>query len=542
MNLITVLIFAGYFVVVLLIGLLAGKKPQNTAEDYFLAGRKLPWYAVGLSMVGSNISTEHFIGMAGAAYLYGVAPANWEFIAFLPLSILIFFFLPYYFRAKLFTIPQYLEQRYNATTRTLFAGLTGIHLTLVLLAGALYAGGLIFQEIFFAGDIAFTENGEISRSLVIGIVIIALTTGIYSVYGGLTSVVWTDVFQVVLLLISGIVVVVIASDKAGGLAAIWQANTIDPERLHLIKPATDSFAPWTGIVTLWFTLGIWYNCTNQFYIQRCFGAKDEWHARMGILLAAFVKMFIPLLVVLPGLIAFSMYGEGVREDKIFMRLVDDFLPTVLVSIVLTGMAAAIMSTVSSVLNSASTIFTIDIYERFVNRSPSQQQLVKVGRQATVVILVLGTLWAPFILLFGQGLFVYLQEMAGFFAPPIAVLFVMAALWRRANALAANVTLIVGFAFGVALRIIVSFLDEGRIEFIVPFLNRALISFVFCTLLFYAVAKMSITKKSIMENIIWKPSYAALPLAERKQYTGIKSFMLWWSVVLALRVVVYIFFW
>lgn len=542
MDYTTIIIFFAYFLAVLLIGLYTGKKKQETAEDYFLAGRKLPWYAVGLSMVGSNISTEHFIGMVGAAYLYGVVPANWEFIAFVPLSILIFFFLPYYFRAKLFTIPQYLEQRYNQYTRTIFAVLTGVHLTFVMLAGALYAGGLIFQEIFFTGDLGLTESGVISTSLIVGILIIAITTGIYSVYGGLSSVVWTDVFQVVLLLVAGIVVVVLASNEAGGLSAIWEANSVDPARLHLIQPANDPFAPWTGIATLWFTLGIWYNCTNQFYIQRCFGAKDEWNARMGVLLAAFIKMFIPLLVVLPGLIAFSIYGQGEREDKIFMSLVQDFLPPVMVSIVLTGMAAAIMSTVSSVLNSASTIFTIDVYERFINKNPSHLQMVKIGRWATVVILVIGMVWAPFILLFGQGLFVYLQEMAGFFAPPIAVLFIMAALWKKANSTAANTTLIVGFLFGVVLKIIVSFMDTDSDSFILPFLNRALLSFLFSIALFYVTAVCSKMKKPILADIIWKPSYALLPKEERAKYSGIKSFIFWWSVVLALRLVLYIFLW
>lgn len=543
MDVTTLVVFVFYFLAVLLIGLYSGRKKNDTAEDYFLAGRKLPWYAVGLSMIGSNISTEHFIGMVGAAYLYGISPANWDLTAFIPMAILIFFFLPYYFRAKLFTIPQYLERRYNKYTRTIFAGLTILHLTIVLLAGALYAGGLIFQEIFYADEVVFTGHGEISFSLVLGILIIAITTGIYSVYGGLNSVVWTDVFQVVLLIIAGVVVIVYASHEAGGLARVWETNgNFDANRLHLIQPSTDTFAPWTGIATIWFTLGIWYNCTNQFYIQRCFGAKDEWNARMGVLLAAFMKFFMPLLIVLPGVIALTIYGEGIREDRIFMNLAQDFLPPILVSLVLTGMAAAIMSTVSSVLNSSSTIFTIDIYQRFINADAPQKKIVRMGRWATVVILVIGIIWAPFILLFGEGLFVYLQEMAGFFAPPIAILFIMAALWKKANSLAANITLVAGFIFGISLKVIVSVGFGNSDHFIVPFLNRALLNFVFCLLLFFAIAMSVSVKKKPMADIIWKPSYAKLPLAERKKYTGIRSFMGWFVAVLALRILAYVFFW
>lgn len=543
MNLITVIVFVIYFLAVLLIGLFSAGKKQDTAEDYFLAGRKLPWYAIGLSMVGSNISTEHFIGMVGAAYLYGLSPANWDLTSFIPLSILIFFFLPYYLRAKLFTIPQYLEQRYNQYTRVIFAGLTTVHMTLVLLAGSLYAGGLIFQELFVPAQVTLTESGQISSSLLWGIGIVAITTGIYSVYGGLASVVWTDVFQVVLLLVAGALVVIFATREAGGLAQVWETNlAANAQRVRLIQPANDPFAPWTGIATLWFTMGIWYNCTNQFYIQRCFGAKDEWNARMGVLLTAFVKMLMPLLTVLPGLIAMTIYGQGVREDRVFMSLVQDFLPPVLVALVLTGMAAAIMSTVSSVLNSSSTIYTIDIYERFLNRTPTQAQLVRVGRISTVVILLIGIVWAPFILLFGQGLFVYIQEMAGFFAPPIAVLFIMAALWKKANALAANTTLIAGFAFGIAMKAVVSTQDLPDDSLLIPFLNRALLSFIFSIGLFTLIALASKLKKVPLVGIIWKPAYAQLPANERQKYRGWKNFLLWWCVVLVLRLAIYVWLW
>ena len=549
MDILSVVVFGVYFVGILAVGIYAGgKDEQKTADDYFLASRKLPWYAVGLSMIGSNISTEHFIGMVGAAYVFGIAPANWEFTAFLAMTLLIFLFLPYYFRRKLYTIPQFLEDRFDRHTRTIFAVLTIVHAVVVLLAGALYAGGLIFQDLFSSEGAALTANGQFSGSLLLGIAIIALTTGAYSIYGGLTSVVWTDVVQVIILLVAGVYVTVVALMKAGGIEHIWAVNqAADPSRVHLFLPASNSFAPWTGVATLWITLGVWYNCANQFYIQRCFGARSEWDSRMGIVLAGFIKQFLPLIVVLPGLIAFSLYGPGMHRDKVFMTMVRNLIPPGLLAVVLTGMAAAIMSTVSSLLNSSSTIFTIDVYQRFVNPAASQYQLVRVGRLATGVILLIGTLWAPMILLFGHGLFVYIQDMAVYFAPPIAVVFLVGILWRRATALAANVTLVLGVVLGIGLKIFGELSTGMLADMVSPFLNRALITWVLCLALMVVVSLLgrlaagTTSDSQRIADIIWTPSTARLPEEERQRYTGLKSFYLWWAVVLALRVVVYVVF-
>ena len=542
-DLVTLGVFVLYFVVILFVGLYAAKRnKQDTADDYFLASRKLPWYAVGLSMIGSNISTEHFIGMVGAAYMFGIAPMNWEMTAFLAMSLLIFFFLPYYFRTKIYTIPKFLEDRFAGHTRSIFAVLTIVHSVLVLLAGALYAGGLIFQDLFSPEGVAMTAAGQISGSLLLGIVIVAVTTGIYSVYGGLVSVVWTDVVQVVILVLVGLYITIVATVHAGGISAVWAANEAAAgARTHLLRPASDSFAPWTGVATLWITLGVWYNCANQFYIQRCFGARSEWDSRMGIVLAGFIKQLLPIIVVFPGMIAFALYGEGMRQDKIFMTLVQDLIPAGVISIVLTGMAAAIMSTVSSLLNSSSTIFTIDIYQRYFRKDATQAELVSVGRWSSGIVLLIATLWAPFILLFGDGLFVYLQDMAAYFAPPIAVIFSVGILWRRATATAASSTLVFGIAAGILLKLLPEVSPGPMAEIVAPFLNRAFFNWVICLVVMIAISLL--TRKpdqaKIAGEIIWKPSYARLPESERNVYTGWRNFYLWWGIVLAIRAVVYV---
>ncbi|MGF1638125.1 MAG: SLC5 family protein [Cyclobacteriaceae bacterium] len=538
MDYLTIIIFIGYFLLILFVGLWVSRKGQNDADDYFLAGRKLPWYAVGLSMIGSNISTEHFIGMVGAAYIFGISPANYDQTAFFSMTLMIFIFLPYYFRNKLYTIPQFLERRFNKNTRTIFAILTIFHMVLVLLAGALYAGGLIFQEIFSPEGVLLSASGKISSSLVLGILVIAITTGIYSIYGGLTSVVWTDVLQTIILIFAGFFVTIIALKNAGGWNAMWEVNqAAGEERVHLIQSSMDSFAPWPGIMALFLTLGVWYNCTNQFYIQRCFGARSEWDSRMGIVLAGAIKQFLPLIIVIPGIIAFSIYGKDVPQDKVFLLMLNDLLPPFLKSLVLTGLAAAIMSTVSSLLNSSSTVFTIDIYQQYINPNADQPYLLKIGRWSTFFILLAAIVWAPFILHFGEGLFVYIQDMASYFAPSIAAIFLVGILWRRMSASAANVTLVGGIFIGIGLKLLSGIMHGSIGQFIQPFLNRALVNWVLCLLLIVSISLLS-KKRNLPSDIIWKPSYSKLPIEERKKFTGWKSFYLWWGVVLIVRIIIY----
>jgi SSS family solute:Na+ symporter len=542
MDYTTVIVFTAYFLLILFVGLWVSRKGQKSADDYFLAGRKLPWYAIGLSMIGANISTEHFIGTIGAAYVFGLCAGNWELMAFFSMSLFIFFFLPYYFRSKLYTIPKFLEDRFNHNTRLIFALITIFHSVIVLLAGSLYAGGLIFQDLFSPEGVAMSGQGQISQSLILGILVIAVTTGIYAIYGGLTSVVWTDVVQVTVLLFAGIYVSVEAVKKAGGWEQMWAVNEMaNAAKVHLVQARTHSFAPWTGIFTLWLTLGVWYNCTNQFYIQKCFGAKDEWHARMGVTLAGFIKQFMPLIIVIPGMAAFAIYRKGMVQDKVFLELVKDLMSPGMKAVVLTGMAAAIMSTVSAVLNSSSTIFTIDIWQRYFKPSLSQRQIVKTGRLSTFIILVIASIWAPFILLFGDGLFVYIQDMAAYFAPPISVIFLFAIFWRKTTAKAANTTLISGLLFGLLLKISGSFLPESITDITTPFLNRALINWLFCTILTVVISLFGKQKPGTAPEIIWKPSYSRLPAETALKHRGWQTFIIWWGVVLLLRLIIYFIF-
>ncbi|MHC4124183.1 MAG: sodium:solute symporter family transporter, partial [Planctomycetota bacterium] len=251
----TVLLIVGfYFVVTLGIGFWVARNERNATEDYFLAGRSLPWYAVSMSMTGSNMGTEHFIGMVGTAYAFGLAPATFEWANFIPYSILAWVFLTYYYRKRLFTTPQFLEMRYNASTRSVFACFTMMHMIFVVLAPALYAGGRIIYEM------ALQSPVETVNAVFIGsILLISVATAAYCIYGGLLSVVWTDVLQVVILVVGGIILSVIGMNQVGGLAEVTRINVeADPQRMSLILPANHPVSPWTGVATFWFTLSMWY--------------------------------------------------------------------------------------------------------------------------------------------------------------------------------------------------------------------------------------------------------------------------------------------
>lgn len=517
-------VLVGYFLVVLAVGLWAGRREQNSAEEYFLAGRRLPWYAVGLSMVGSNISTEHFIGMVGAAYIFGLAPANWELMSLMSLSLLLFLFLPYYFRTKIFTVPTFLETRFGPSTRAIFAALSVFHLVMALLAGALYAGGLILHDYFQPSAPALGEDG-FSWFFLGGIALVAVVTGIYSVKGGLASVVWTDVVQVGILLVGGAAVLWFAVERAGGWGAMWAVNAeVGTGRTQLLHPASHPFAPWTGVFTLWMSLGLWYACTNQFYIQRAFGARTEWDARMGVILTGVLKMGMPLIVVVPGLAAFAIFGADLPRDKVFNTLVRELLPAGFGALVLAAMAAAIMSTVSSVLNSASTMITIDFYQRFFRKEATQADLVRVGRWTTFTLLAIGMAWAPFIAKFDKGLFIYIQDMGAFFGPPIGVIFVGGMMWKGAKTRAANAALVGGILFGIGLRIGSTLTDVAVLD---SFLNRAFMTFVFSAAVL--VGGSLLGPRFTAVTAVWDRSFLRLPEAERAAHGGWRSFHLWWAL-------------
>jgi solute:Na+ symporter, SSS family len=523
-------ITAAYFALTLCIGFFVARREGKKADDYFLAGRRLPWYAVSLSMTGSNIGTEHFIGMVGTAYAFGLAPATFEWGNFIPYTVLLWIFLPFFYRKKLYTIPEFLERRYNGATRGVFALLSLFHMVFVVLAPALYVGGRIVYEMALGQPV-----DRFSWAYMGCVLIIAGVTAAYCIYGGLKSVVWTDVLQVAVLAGGGAILLFVGAREAGGFDAVIRANLDGgADRFSLILPADHKVSPWTGVATFWFTLSMWYVGTNQFYIQRCLGARSEWDARMGVIGCGLIKVFLPLIIVFPGLVAFALFGPGLAEDAVYVKMINELLPPAGRGLLLAALIAAIMSTVSSVLNSSSTIWSIDVHRRLFRPKADDGELVRVGRWSTLVIIVVGTAFAPLLLWWEGGIFIYIQDMAAFLAPPITVIFLAAFLWKGAHGRAACFTLLFGIVSGVALKVLAETWGGDGIETLKPLLNRAAVNWALC--LAALVAATAIIPRNREESYdpdaIWNTRWARLPESERERNGGGRSLIFWWLVMVA----------
>jgi len=504
------LAFGAFFVVLSAIGYWAGRRERSNPNDYFLAGRKLPWYVVGGSFIASNISSEHFIGMIGAAFIFGqcVAMSCWGNV--LSFSFLIWIFIPFLLASKVFTIPEFLERRFNSTLRQFFAFVTVLLNVLAFLAAVLYGGGLALNKLF-GWDLWFA------------IILLGVVAGTWAIYGGLSSVAWTDLFTVIIMILGGVLVTILGLQMLAGDSGspvegfqvmiernhasedVWRkaveqtAQSIvhadQYNRLSVIQPVTHKLQPWTNLFFGVFTVSIWYNVLNQFMIQRVLGAKNAYHARMGIVLAGFTQVFLPTIIVIPGLILFAMHPEVLllpweevpREaDQTFISLVQALVPVGLRGLVLAGLFGAIQSTVNSVLNSTATIVTLDIYRRLLRPNASSRQLVTVGIAASVIVLLVAIVLAGFIGRLGESLFVYIQTLYAFFAPPFSAVFLLGILWRRINATGAMAAVFSGFALYIAIKVYVGVVPSPP-AWLEPYANQAAINWVFCVLVCVAVS-------------------------------------------------------
>ncbi|MFB3905764.1 MAG: SLC5 family protein [Acidobacteriota bacterium] len=508
------LVVLGYFAVTLWIGFWSGRKEKKTADDYFLARTYLPWYTIGASLAATTLSTEHFVGMVGSSYQHGLVVANYCWLG-IGTVFLIWVFLPYYLRSGLYTMPEFLERRYDPSNRLWYAVITTLTYIAAFLAAVLYAGGLALHTMF-------------GWSLVPAILLVAITTGAYTIYGGLQSTAWSALSQFVALFIGGLLVAVISISKAGGIGTLMSEQ---PDMFHLLTPASHPVFPFLGILLSGLTVGIWYNSTNQFYIQLCLGGKDEWHGRAGALFNYFLLFWIPFLVVIPGIAARKLYPNLAAPDLAMPTMVRDLLPSGLTGFVLAGLIGAIMSTVSSVLNSTSTVVSLDLYKRFLRPDATPRQVVRFGKIAGIVILTIGATLAPLVAKMGS-LFVYIQNIYTYVAPPFAVIFLAGVFWWRATGRAALLTTLLGIPFAVVVERIL-FPD-------INFLYRGSISFVFCVIVLVAVSTMTAAPDwQKVKSIIWTPAYARVPSDLRGPLY--KNLAMWHVLFGLLVLIVYLLF-
>jgi len=484
---IDLIIIAIYFVIIFGIGFYFSMK-ERTSEDYFLASRNIGWFAIGASLFVSNISTEHFIGLAGSGASVGLAPGHYEWLAVLILLLLGWVFVPFYLRSNVFTMPEFLERRFNRSCATYLASISVIAYIFTKISVHLYAAAIVLERV-------------VGWSPLTAAVILVVATGIYTVAGGLAAVIYTDLVQTLILLAGAIALTMIGLDKVGGFAGLRAA--VPADYFHMIKPASDPDYPWTGIFFGAPILGIWYWCTDQVIVQRVLSAKDEGHAKAGTIFAGFLKILPVFLLVLPGLIAYALYpqmfttvnGRVTNGDIAYPMLVVNLLPAGLVGLMIAALLAALMGAMSSVFNSASTMVTLDFYKKF-RPGASESQLVTFGRIATGIMVVLGLLWVPFIHLLSAQLWIYLQSVQAYISPPIAACFVFGILWPRLNGQGAISSLLSGFVLG-ATRFIYEVLDKSHhfqspiIRWLVDinFLHYAIVMFVVCTAVLIGVSYM-----------------------------------------------------
>ena len=378
-GILDILIFIAYFIIVVLIGFISGRKKKESASDYFIASGKLPWYLIGFGMLATSVSTEQFIGSCGFAYKWGMPVFNWELSNFVSMLILLFVFIPVYLKKKIVTIPQYLELRFGDGPRTIYALITIFALVFIMLAGVVYTGGFLLEQIF-------------GLNKYIGIWIMVIIAGTYTVYGGLISVAWTQLFQGILLLSGGMLIAVLGlTSIEGGFNAIIGSGT----RAHLIQPLSHPELPWTAILVLTIPVNIWYWCTSQPMIQSCLGAKSRWHSGMGIIFLGFLIIVSSMTIEFPGLIAYALNPNLENVDMAYPYVVNSLVSTGLKGLVLAGLCGAVMSTIQALVQSASTIFTLELYKK-IKKNVTDKKLIRIGRLCSTVIIILGAFWAPMV--------------------------------------------------------------------------------------------------------------------------------------------------
>lgn len=423
-------VIAAYFLVIAVIGVAVARRTRS-GDDLFLAGRSLAWGAVGLSLFASNISSSTLVGLMGDAYRTGLAPSAYEWMAGLLMLFGAFTFFPFFLRSRISTIPEFLEKRFNVYLRKYFSAITIFLSVVVDTAAGLYAGSLVAQ-VFLPG-----------LNISVFIVALALIGGIYTAAGGLAAVVYTDVLQAIVLIIGTSALAIITF---GQFDFSWTAATqaLPENHLSIVKPMSDEVLPWPGLIIGVPVLGFYYWILNQYIVQRVLGARDITHARRGAVLAGLLKLTPLFIMMLPGAFAVTLLPDIEAPDKVFPTLVQEYLPVGLTGIVLAGLLSAILSSVDSALNSASTLLVLDFIEPARGRKLTPGEGRRYGTFATLGFMLLAAVWAPSIQNF-PGLFSYIQSMFAYIVSPVVAVFLFGFLWPRGNGRGALAAMITGHA-------------------------------------------------------------------------------------------------
>jgi SSS family solute:Na+ symporter len=483
---------------------------EETGEDFFLASRGLYWPIIGISLIAANISTEHFVGMSGqGAGIAGMAVASYEWLAAITLVFVALFFLPKFLKSGIYTIPEYLEYRYNATARAIMAFYMVIIYVFVTISAVIYSGALTLHTIF-------------GMKMTHAVWLIGGIAAFYATWGGLKAVAWADLFQGSALIIGGAITMVLGFNAVGGVGTFFEANA---DKLHVILPRDHAVIPWTALVIGLWIPNFYYWGLNQFIAQRTLAAKSLKQGQLGIIFAAFLKLLIPFIIIFPGIMAAQLYTDqlAATSDVAYPLLIRNLIPTGLKGFIFAAICGAVISSLASMLNSASTIFTMDLFKRHWKKDASGHSLVTMGRIMTLLFVGIGCLLAPQL---GaerfKGIFNYIQEFQGFISPGILAAFAFGLIFKRTPASAGVTALLLNVPiYGFLLKYF------GNIAF----LNRIAITF---GILILAMA--IITKRSPL------PQPKVLPTREHFDMKPAPSVIWLGTLVIAITITLYIIFW
>tara|TARA_B100001113_G_scaffold48969_1_gene35376 strand:+ start:1367 stop:3001 length:1635 start_codon:yes stop_codon:yes gene_type:complete len=474
-------ILSVYFLVLIGIVMSVVRKEQESVAEYFLAGRNLGWFVIGASIFASNIGSEHVVGLAGTAASSGMVMGHYELHSWIIL-LLGWVFVPFYMRSNVFTMPEFLEKRYSSESRWILSIISLIGYVLTKVSATVYAGAVVFQTLM---GVEFWS----------GALMIVLLTGAYTIIGGLRAVIYTDALQAIVLILGSLTISVMGLIKIGGWDSL--VNNVGADHFNMFLPADHPEYPWIGMVFAPPIIGIWYWCTDQYIVQRVLAAKNQSEALRGTIFGGYLKILPIFLFFIPGLIAYAMLNSGQlnyeSSDQAFPTLVKELLPSGMRGLVAGGLLAALMSSLSSVFNSCSTLFTMDIYKK-IRPNKTEKELITVGRIATGVVVISGILWIPFMKIISGELYTYLQSVQAYIAPPIAAVFLMGIFWQRINSQGALACLVIGFSVGMT-RLILEINKSSLTGFWysladLNFLYFAIYSFLFCVALMIFVSLLT----------------------------------------------------
>lgn len=535
MDPIDLTIIVVYLVGIVTMGCLVGFRQRRGVEGqgYFLAGRTLTWPVIGLALFSTNISTVHLVSLAEEGYRNGLAYGNFEWMAAFTLIILALFFAPFYLRARVATLPDFLEKRYSRPCRDWLALLSIISAVFIHIGFSLYAGAVVLEGMF-------------GINIMTSIISVAVLTGLYTIIGGLLAVVLTESIQTIVLVAGAVCVTMLGLWSAGGWSEF--VASVEPVKMTILRSSDDaSGLPWYSVFLGYPVIGIWYWCADQTIVQRVLGAKDANHARVGPLFAGFIKILPVFIFVLPGLICLGLINQGKLPDTLehprntYSFMINNLLPVGLKGIVAAALLAALMSTVSGALNSIATLFSYDIYKRWRPQT-SDRSLVIIGRIVTFVAMIAAIVWSPFVSHY-PTIFQGITAIICYISPPITVVFIFGVFWRRAGSKAALYTLWLGSAMGLVVFLLDWFKDKdwlkNYIEWKVPPMMATFYLAVLCSAVLVIVSLLKPHKHTAeSEKLVWANPMQAL---QEKGWTGFGNYKFLTILLFVTMVVLYVIF-